>query len=96
MIKRFHVWGNLLAFLAGGIFSLVSCGTGTSPEEHARDYAVKMGMKPIGVECMSYDTDGDGYVSCSIAEEGKRPFAVECSAWGSFNRGCRAQKGVQQ
>jgi hypothetical protein len=40
-----------------------------------------------------YDSDGDGYVSCTIAVEGTaQPLAIECKSDWAFGTGCRMQR----
>ena len=65
-------------------------------EESAALYAKKMVPGFTGVDCVNQDTDGDGYVSCSIATP-SGIVAVDCvgaqSPW-TFpkNTGCRPAK----
>lgn len=65
-------------------------------EAEARAYASNMNMKLHGVSCVDYDTDGDGYVSCTLnVDEGNgqsRTEAIECATMFSWNSGCRAVK----
>ena len=47
-----------------------------------------------GSQCQAWDTDGNGYVSCTytLVSQPSKPYAIECAAWGLdglFNRGCR-------
>jgi len=55
-----------------------------------------MGIKAKAINCVEYDSDGDGYISCSIAHEDKTGqisiIPVECSNQWSWNEGCRAPK----
>lgn len=41
------------------------------------------------VVCQGYDTDGNGYVSCTIGSNGHQPESIECPAVLSFNSECR-------
>lgn len=61
------------------------------PNREARKHARELGMRNFRVSCVSMDTDGDGYVSCTIKEKGEAPYNVECSI-GLINQGCRAPK----
>lgn len=94
--------GTLGALALGGLAS--SCGKGSEDvEEAAREYAQKMGIRVTGVSCMNNDSDGDGYVSCSLstkkADGGVEIIPIECAARWSFGTGCKAKvlqiKGVQ-
>ena len=65
-----------------------------SAEEEARAYAQSMGINLKGVSCMDRDTDGDGYVSCSLSVAQKngedRIEPIECAArWSWNNSGCK-------
>lgn len=65
------VAGATLLILGG----LTVLGRGCIPvggptEREALEWAHKMNLKPIGVDCTSFDTDGDGYVSCTLALPG--------------------------
>lgn len=46
--------------------------------------------------CQQRDTDGNGYVSCTIVVEGQdRPIAIECADRYSIgNNGCRMVRGL--
>lgn len=77
-----------------------------APIKDAADkYAEEIGMQDAKTSCVDFDTDGDGYVSCSIAT--KRPDGtiqitpIECANPFGFRNGCRIpkiqaiQKGIQ-
>ncbi len=64
-------------------------------ESQLNDYVANVIKEDInGSQCQAWDTDGNGYVSCTytlVSQPGK-PFAIECAAWGLdgiLNRGCR-------
>lgn len=44
------------------------------------------------VVCQGYDTDSNGYVSCTIGANGHQPESVECPAALSFNSECRVTR----
>ncbi len=54
---------------------------------------VKHFPNATGVECNESDSDGDGYVSCTIFRDGDDPLPIACGAenWCVFNcaRGCK-------
>jgi len=84
------VAGGIVLTAAGGCQ-----GHKTEAEADARTFAASMGIKVKGVNCVDRDTDGDGYVSCTVSEEvdGKtRMHAVECASGWTWNSGCRMQK----
>ncbi len=84
----------VLAFIArvsGG-------GDGVAAEDSARQWAQGMGIEATSVSCVNYDTDGDGYVSCTIAQKAAdgtvRTTPIECASSFSWNKGCRSPKSV--
>lgn len=92
----------LMAFSA---IAFVGCGpaicnmTGINQrnaEKESVQYASKLGLNIQGSECAKSDSDGDGYVSCSLAlkqPDGQvRIEPVECAVWFTVNSGCRVQK----
>jgi type II secretory pathway pseudopilin PulG len=86
------ILGIILA-IAG--FGVTRCSSSQSTaEEEARAYALKMGMNIKGLSCMNRDTDGDGYVSCTlnvVEKDGREtPVPIECAAkWSYNNDGCK-------
>jgi hypothetical protein len=53
-------------------------------------YKLREGSQPM---CQDYDSDGDGYVSCTVAVEGaQQPIAIECKSDWAFGTGCRMQR----
>jgi prepilin-type N-terminal cleavage/methylation domain-containing protein len=79
-----------------GWFTFRGCTSNEgSAEEEARKYGMQLGLEVKGVSCTNRDTDGDGYVSCSIShnENGKLSIMpVECAVKFGMNSGCKAQK----
>ena len=57
----------------------------------ARAYAKDMGYEVVGVSCTGTDTDGDGYVSCTLQVKGHQdPIALECTRGEfTFTSGCK-------
>lgn len=95
-----------IILVLGSAFLIRSCSDSKeAAEEEARAYARSMNLNAKGVSCMTRDTDGDGYVSCSISVLGKdgseRVEPVECaSRWSWNNSGCkvpmtRVQRGIR-
>lgn len=93
--------GLVLIFVLGAIMfaalgALSSCGRAdvSAVEAEAKTFAGKGGLKlqGSGASCVGMDTDGDGYVSCTLFLEGGRTMAIECAGhtWtGAWNKGCR-------
>lgn len=94
----------LLAIAVGSlgiavIVNVVSDLTGVSHSKavrEAQDWAELMGYTVKGTTCSARDTDGDGYVSCSVLvtnESGRSDVVpLECAAAATFNDGCRYPK----
>jgi len=60
-------------------------------EGEARAFCAKTGLAVTGAECMKFDSDNDGYISCTCFAQGQTPLAIECAS-GLFNSGCRLPK----
>lgn len=68
-------------------------------ESQGRAYASDLGIADAKVNCVNVDSNGDGYVSCTIASPGPdgKPHlqAIECAASQNgcnLNQGCRIPK----
>lgn len=48
------------------------------------------------VSCQGYDTDQNGYVSCTIGAPNHQPESIECPALVSFNSECRITRAQIQ
>ena len=48
----------------------------------------------VAVMCQDYDTDSNGYVTCTIGAQGQRLESIECPIRFSFNSGCRAARNT--
>lgn len=95
------VFELLIILFIVAILGLVVRGCTVDPEgaeAAARDYAVSMGIHDPKVACTARDSDGDGYISCTIGQT--KPdgtivvSAVECAAgvFSFWNEGCRVPK----
>jgi hypothetical protein len=93
----------VLGILGGGAIALVTIGRNIGQfffgrsfaESQLKSYVANVMREDInGSQCQTWDTDGNGYVSCTytlISQPG-RPYPIECSAWGLdgfINRGCK-------
>lgn len=82
---------GMVAAVAGVVWTVTKGND--NAENSARDWAHGV-QGSTGVKCTSYDTDGDGYVSCTIFRESGDPLFVECGSGLMLNEGCRAPKAV--
>ena len=75
---------QLLALLL--VTPLAACGV----DESAIKPWVKQHFPGATYECMSVDSDGDGYVSCTVFPPDDKPVPIECSAvMTPLTQGCR-------
>lgn len=96
---------SIIAILVAILYTTFAMARGSQGMQH--DYAQQqwtqwlnnnyspVGYRVVASECVSRDTDGNGYVSCTATltnDKGdiKRE-NMECSAWSS-NEGCRQSK----
>jgi prepilin-type N-terminal cleavage/methylation domain-containing protein len=91
----------ILSILA--LVFVATCGAGDQGnlKIQAKQFADDLGYEVKGVSCMSHDSDGDGYISCTIRYEASpdefETLALEC-AGGLLNwkTGCKQVKmGLQ-
>lgn len=91
----------LAAFAVGSLAGCRQLGNWTGRSEkvadgEARQWARGMGIEASGVSCSGYDTDDDGYVSCSVgyrvADGSLRTIPLECARAFTLNDGCREVK----
>lgn len=83
-----------------GVLALVIFGRGccVGPEQthaaqkEAKKWAADLGLQVTGVSCGDVDSDGDGYVSCTIALVNGDTKAIECRGAYSWGHGCRDPK----
>ena len=84
--------------IAGIALSVIMAGIGfgdnkNEAEKSARAYAEKLEMDLQAVNCVSRDTNNDGYVSCTLMvrqPNGRTgPMAVVCAKKFSINDGCK-------
>ncbi|MCX6714817.1 MAG: type II secretion system protein [Candidatus Uhrbacteria bacterium] len=96
---------SILAVVVGGMFRGCSAVSGSKQEAMAtmRTYATEMGWKMVGGTCADTDSDGDGYISCTInvqEVEGAPPVAkaLQCASGAAISRtgGCKLAQGVYQ
>jgi len=92
---------GIVAAMVFGVF-IQGCARGEGQRQAAHEAAVKwatgMGIEYSGISCASQDSDGDGYVSCTIAQKSKdgtiKTTPIECAGTWTLNEGCRMPKAV--
>ena len=71
---------------------------GDEAREAAITWTTEMGMDTSAVSCADRDTDGDGYVSCNVAQKRSDGTVavtpIECAVGWTMNSGCRTPKAV--
>ena len=66
------------------------CGTHdmTRVRDEAQQWLTEMGYQYYGYSCSNVDSDGDGYVSCTVnLKEHPDPLLIECRAYNGH--GCK-------
>ena len=81
-----------IVIVVGLVVGLAMKYTPSDVSGDAREWATEMGYVVQGVRCMDYDTDGDGYISCSV-KTSESLLAIECAKGFSMNNGCRVATG---
>jgi hypothetical protein len=91
---------GLLAFAA--LFTLTGCPNMTGAhkgvaEDEAKEWAAELKLDVEAITCREKDTDGDGYVSCTIKTTDGQLLEKECAGARSTgnmirNSGCREPK----
>lgn len=78
------------------LLAFVGCfGDPEAAKASARAYAKDLGYDVAGVSCTGVDSDGDGYVSCTVRLSNPDPsghslLALECSRGeATFTSGCK-------
>lgn len=86
-------WVTVVGMLA--LLALGGCDYSGRAADAAREYADGLGLRMSGVSCVRSDTDGDGYVSCTLALPDGKLQPLECVGTPfTWNRGCRVPKAV--
>lgn len=69
-------------------------------KKEAAQWAKELGIEFTGISCADYDSDNDGYVSCTLAMKSGETKQIECRGAYSIGHGCRDPKlnirGVKQ
>jgi hypothetical protein len=77
----------------------VSGASHDKAETAAKAWAFQMGFQVKGVSCANIDSDGDGYVSCSVSTVNKNNdieiVPIECAAAYTLNSGCWVARVLQ-
>ena len=80
---------------------LAACETvdASRAQRYADEYTAKHFSASSTVECARADSDGDGYVSCTVFEKDHDPVSIQCGAekWCARNcaEGCKYVPGVK-
>lgn len=70
-------------------FATLNCQPKQRSEDHARQWAKELGVEVQGVSCVNQDSDGDGYVSCTVKRGNGELMAIECNPSMGLEGGCR-------
>ena len=61
-------------------------------KQEAAQWAKELGLEFTGASCADYDSDNDGYVSCTLAMKSGETKQIECRGAYSIGHGCRDPK----
>jgi prepilin-type N-terminal cleavage/methylation domain-containing protein len=84
------IFGSILLFSCRGMMSGET--TKRAATNDAETFVRELGWQVTGISCADVDSDGDGYVSCTIAKKDGTSDFVECRGAYSFGHGCRVPK----
>jgi hypothetical protein len=92
IMKRNYILVLFAAFALTGCFNYTGANK-QQAEKNAKEWANEMGFEGAKIKCNKMDTDGDGYVSCSMNHNGELT-QVECAGESLIvrNEGCRLPK----
>ncbi len=84
----------VLIIFATLLVASVGKGVAFDSRQSARSWASQMypNERTTSVMCQTFDTDGDGYLSCSIRINEYQPIALDCPVIMSFNKECRMSR----
>lgn len=68
---------------------ITTCGSGSGSAQDEADSFIQRHNIDAQADCVGYDTDRDGYVSCPFVYSDGGIKGMECSYWGN---GCREPK----
>lgn len=93
IVKVFLVIVGVLVVVLciGNLITGISGADQKEAEKEAAQWASSLGIEVKGVSCAKTDTDGDGYVSCTVNSISGIQI-IECSKAITINSGCRAPK----
>jgi hypothetical protein len=85
---------TIVAVFIGIIFSAACSGTEqkNTAKREATQWAKDLGLDFTGISCADYDSDHDGYVSCTLAMKNGETKQIECRGAYSIGHGCRDPK----
>ena len=78
--------------IIGSRFACSGSKQNDAAKSEARKYARDLGVRYSGISCADYDSDGDGYISCTIKPETGDLMYIECRGAYSIGHGCRSPK----
>ncbi len=81
-----------VVLIAGVSFSQCAKGNGDAHRD-ALQWASQI-SDATQVTCTERDTDGDGYISCTVFRREMDPIFIECATGVAWTSGCRAPKAV--
>lgn len=96
--SKVPAWLGAVGVIGVFVILVLSRGCCVGPEQtkaakrEARQWAEDLGLQVTGISCTDIDSDGDGYVSCTVALKDGQTKQIECKGAYSFGHGCRDPK----
>lgn len=98
MVTAMVVLVPLILLVFGGLRCTAGCSGADrrAASDEATRWSQQMGIQPLVVDCVGMDTDGDGYLSCTVSY--RKPDGaivvqpLECATKWTWNSGCRVPK----
>lgn len=95
MQKGFSIVELMVIVVMIAIIGFVVVGKvngGSTATEEAEKYLQTMGVQYDALQCQNWDSNNDGYISCTYSYQGKMG-GIECASTFSFNSSCRVPMG---
>lgn len=90
VIAVLGIFGTIAAF--GCVSACSGPEQKNAAKKEAEVWAKDLGIEYTGIACNDYDSDRDGYVSCTLAMKNGETKQIECRGAYSFGHGCRDPK----
>jgi hypothetical protein len=88
----------IMLFFVGGIGFNIYVGfidRSVATKELGVEFLTELNVRDAALACQGYDTDADGYISCTYTLPGSETLhSIECAPGWFFKGNCRAQRFI--